>query len=338
MNTENTARAFWVREPGTGELRTAPLPVPPEGHVQVRTLFSGISRGTEALVFRGGVPADQRAAMRAPFQEGEFPGPVKYGYMNVGVVDSVGPEVDPAWQGRVVFSLYPHQDRFHVPVAAVTPVPDGVPAGRAVLAANLETAVTGVWDAGLSVGDRLVVVGGGVVGCLVARLAGGVPGVRVTLVDPDPSRTAVARALGVSFAPGPPDGPPADVVIHASGHPEGARDALGLLADEGLLVEMSWFGNQDVALPLGRDFHSRRLRIRSSQVGRIPPERVPRWTPDRRRALVMDLLRDDALDHLISGESPFEELPAVMARLAADGTGVLCHRIRYDAPPGSHPG
>lgn len=302
--------------------------------MQVRTLFSGISRGTEALVFRGGVPDDQRAAMRAPFQEGDFPGPVKYGYMNVGVVDHVGPGVDEAWLRRTVFSLHPHQDRFNVPEAAVTAVPDDVPAGRAVLAANLETAVTGIWDAGLSVGDRVVVVGGGVVGCLVAWLAGGVPGVRVTLVDPDPSRAAAARALGVAFASRPPDGPPADVVIHASGHPEGARDALGLLADEGLLVEMSWFGDQAVPLPLGRDFHSRRLRIRSSQVGRIPPERAPRWTLDRRRALVMELLRDDALDHLISGESPFEELPAVMARLSTDGTGVLCHRIRYDARPG----
>ena len=162
----------------------------------VRTLRSGVSRGTETLVFRGGVPPSQYAAMRAPFQEGDFPGPVKYGYLNVGVVEDGPPEL----RGRTVFCLHPHQTAYVVPAAAVTVVPDGVPAARAVLAGTVETAVNALWDAAPLVGDRVAVVGAGMVGCCVARLLAGSRGSQVTLVDVDPAGPTVAAALGVDFA------------------------------------------------------------------------------------------------------------------------------------------
>jgi threonine dehydrogenase-like Zn-dependent dehydrogenase len=322
---DSTARAFWVASPGRGEIRDARLPPAGTDDVVVATRFSGISRGTEALVFRGDVPPSEYARMRAPFQDGDFPAPVKYGYASVGIVEH-GPR---ALEGKSVFALYPHQTRYVVPTRAVHVIPDDVPPARAVLAANLETAVTGLWDAAPRVGDRVVVVGGGTVGSLVAWLAGRIAGCEVTLVDVNDRRGAIASQLGIRFAT--PDAMPldADVVIHASGSPSGLALALGAAAVEATVLEMSWYGRAEVRLPLGEAFHARRLTIRSSQVGRIPPAQAPRWTSARRMALALHLLRDPALDALITGESDFEDLPGVMARLAASPGDTLCHRIRY---------
>src|SRR4051794_39424980 len=195
VDHQGTAHAFWLRAPGRGEIRPVVLPAPGRGDVVVRTVYSGVSRGTETLVFRGGVPPDQYAAMRAPFQEGEFPGPVKYGYLNVGQVQD-GPD---GLRGRTVFCLYPHQTSYVVPAEAVVVVPDDVPPTRALLAGTVETAVNALWDAPPLVGDRITVVGAGMVGCCVARLLRGFPGVQVTLVDIDAARGETAAALGVDF-------------------------------------------------------------------------------------------------------------------------------------------
>ncbi|QHC22479.1 zinc-dependent alcohol dehydrogenase [Streptomyces sp. GS7] len=321
------ARAFWLGSPGQGEIRTADLRRPGAGEVLVRTLYSGVSRGTESLVFRGGVPASQYTAMRAPFQEGGFPGPVKYGYLNVGVVEE-GPA---ALLGRTVFCLFPHQTRYVVPVAAVTPVPDTVPAARAVLAGTVETAVNALWDAAPLLGDRIAVVGAGMVGCAVAALLARFPAVRVQLVDPDPARAATAAALGAGFAlPADADGD-CDLVVHTSATEEGLARALELLAPEGTVIELSWYGDRRISLPLGESFHSRRLVVRSSQVGAVAPARRARRTFADRLALALDLLADPAFDALITGESAFEELPSVLPRLASGELPALCHRIRYPA-------
>lgn len=318
------ARAFWLSSPGQGEIRDVRLPEPAEGEVVVRSLWSGVSRGTETLVFRGGVPRSQHTAMRAPFQEGEFPAPVKYGYLNVGVVEE-GP-ADLA--GRTVFCLYPHQTRYVVPAAAVTPVPDNVPAHRAVLAGTVETAVNALWDAAPLVGDRIAVVGGGMVGCSVAALLARFPGVRVQLVDADPARAEVAEALGVGFAEPAAALGGCDLVVHASATEQGLSRSLELLAPEGTVIELSWYGDRRVALPLGEAFHSRRLTIRSSQVGTVSPARPGRTYADR-LGLALDLLAEPALDALVTGECAFEELPDVLPRLASGEISALCHRVRY---------
>jgi 2-desacetyl-2-hydroxyethyl bacteriochlorophyllide A dehydrogenase len=319
------ARAFWVVSPGRGEIRDAPLPSPSSTDVVVRTLFSGISRGTEALVFTGDVPAAEWQRMRAPFQEGDFPAPVKYGYCNVGLVEQ-GPD---GLAGRTVFTLFPHQTHFVVPASAVHVVPHDVPAERAVLAANMETALNGVWDAAVKPGDRVVVIGAGTVGCLVAWLAGRIPGCEVSLVDVNASRAVVARTLGVSFAQPADVQPDADVVVHASGSPEGLALALRVAAFEAMVIEMSWYGTRQVALPLGESFHSRRLTLRSSQVGHVAASQRARWDYRRRMRLALSLLASPALDALVSGESEFDELPQVMHALATGAMGALCHRIRY---------
>jgi threonine dehydrogenase-like Zn-dependent dehydrogenase len=319
------AHAFWLCAPGRGEIRPAPLPAPGPGDVVVRTLRTGVSRGTEALVFRGGVPPAEYARMRAPFQEGEFPGPVKYGYLSVGAVEAGPPEL----LGRTVFCLYPHQTAYVVPAAAVSVVPDGVPPARAVLAGTVETAVNALWDAAPLVGDRVAVVGAGMVGCCVARLLGRFPGVHSTLVDVDPARAEIAAALGVGFAlPEDAEGE-CDLVVHTSGTSAGLRRSLELLAVEGTVVELSWYGDAEVRLSLGGAFHAGRLAIRSSQVGTVSPARAGRRTTADRLALALDLLRDPAFDALLTGESRFDELPDVMARLAAGSLPALCHTITY---------
>ncbi|MFD9390893.1 zinc-binding alcohol dehydrogenase [Streptomyces sp. NPDC060000] len=321
-----TARAFWVSAPGAGEIRDVVVPDPAEGEVLVRSLWSGVSRGTETLVFRGGVPESQHAAMRAPFQEGDFPAPVKYGYLNVGVVER-GPA---ALVGRTVFCLYPHQTRYVVPATAVTVVPDSVPAPRAVLAGTLETAVNALWDAAPLVGDRIAVVGGGMVGCSVAALLARFPGVRVQLVDADPARAKVAEALGVDFALPADARDGLDLVVHASATEQGLTRSLELLAAEGTVLELSWYGDRKVSLPLGEDFHSRRLVVRSSQVGTVSPARRSSRTYADRLALALELLADPALDALVTGDSAFEELPQVMPKLATGEIPALCHRVRYE--------
>lgn len=320
------AAAFWVAAPGRGEIRAETLPAPAPDEVLVRTLYSAISRGTEALVFAGRVPASEAARMRAPFQAGDFPAPVKYGYANVGIVEQ-GPA---ALVGQAVFCLYPHQTRYVVPARAVHALPRALPPARAVLAANLETAINGLWDAGVQPGDRVRVIGAGVVGCLVGWLAARIPGCELELVDLQPARAATAAALGLPFAlPGDASGN-ADVVIHASGAPEGLALALRLAAFEATIVEMSWYGDRLVPLALGEGFHSKRLLLRSSQVGHVATAQRPRWDHARRMALALRLLAaDPAPEALLSGEDEFAALPQVMARLAADPGPTLCHRIRY---------
>ncbi|WP_282703936.1 zinc-binding alcohol dehydrogenase [Streptomyces sp. CC219B] len=323
---KRTARAFWVSSPGEGEIREVTLPAPAADEVLVRALWSGISRGTETLVFRGGVPESQHGSMRAPFQEGEFPAPVKYGYLSVGEVEEGPADLI----GRTVFCLHPHQTRYVVPAAAVTVVPESVPAERAILAGTVETAVNALWDAAPLVGDRIAVVGGGMVGCSVAALLARFPGVRVQLVDADPARAKTAEALGVDFAlPGEALGE-CDLVVHASATEQGLARSLELLTAEGTVVELSWYGDRQVSLPLGEAFHSRRLVIRSSQVGTVSPARRASRGYGDRLALALDLLADPALDALVTGESAFEELPEVMPGLASGAIPALCHRVRYD--------
>ncbi len=291
----------------------------------MRALYSALSRGTETLVFRGEVPPGEYARMRAPFQAGDFPHPVKYGYISVGEVEE-GP---PPLHGRRVFCLHPHQTRYVVAAEAVRPLPEGVPPERAVLAANLETALNGLWDADPRIGDRIAVVGGGALGCLVAWLAGRMPGCEVELVDTNLRRATVARALGVAFAAPGAARREADLVIHASGTPDGAALALELAGFEATVLELSWFGARAVPLPLGAGFHARRLTLKSSQVGNVATAQRARWSRERRLDLALRLLADATLDALVTGEDRFEDLPRVLARLAEGPSDTLCHRIVY---------
>ena len=323
---DSQAHACWLVEPGCAELRVETLREPTPEQVRVRTLHSGISRGSETLVYRGEVPVSEYGRMRAPFQSGDFPGPVKYGYSSVGVVEA-GPA---ALRGRAVFCLFPHQSHYVVPADAVHLLPDGVPPARAVLAANLETAINALWDAAPLLGDRISVVGGGAVGLLIAWLAGRLPGCAVQVVDTQVARRDVAQRLGVDFAVPEAARGEADLVVHASGRSEGLATALRLAAFEATVVELSWYGQRDVSVALGGAFHSRRLTLKSSQVSQVAVAQRSRWSHRRRIELALSLLTERTLDALITDAAPFEALPAVLARLAASGSDTtLCHRIDY---------
>ncbi|MGH3306750.1 MAG: zinc-dependent alcohol dehydrogenase [Nocardioides sp.] len=323
---EREALAFWLREPGAGEIRPVALAAPGPDEVVVRTLRSAVSRGTEALVFDGRVPPSQYDAMRAPFQDGAFPGPVKYGYLNVGVVED-GPA---ALRGRTVFCLHPHQTAYVVPASAVTVVPEEVPVARAVLTGIVETAVNALWDAAPLIGDRVAVVGAGTLGCCVARLLARFPGISVTLVDIDPQRADVASSLDVDFALADQASDGQDLVVHTSATSAGLQLSLELLAPEGTVTELSWYGDDVTSLSLGGAFHSGRLTVRASQVGTVSPARRDRRTTADRLALALDLLCDPAFDALLTGESRFEDLPDVMPRLADGQLPALCHALTYD--------
>ena len=319
------ARALWYAKKGVAELRAAPLPRPQPGEALVRTLFSGISRGTERLVFNGAVGQSEWERMRGPNQEGAFSFPVKYGYCATGVVEE-GPS---QLVGRTVFCLHPHQDYFNMAAAALVPVPDGVPPRRATLTANMETALNALWDGGAGPGDRIVVVGAGVVGLLVTSLAARLPGAEVTAIDVDESRRPVVEALGGRFAHPEQAPQDADVVFHASATAAGLNTAIKSAGLEGTIVEMSWYGDKAVGVDLGGAFHSRRLKLVSSQVGQVATSRRPRWDYRRRVEVAGRLLAVPALDQLVAEEIAFENAPRELPRILGPGAPGLAPVIRY---------
>lgn len=319
------ARALWLEPPGQAAIRAETLADEAPDCLTIRTRYSAISRGTETLVYTGKVPPEEYERMRAPFQAGTLPGAVKHGYANVGVVET-GPA---PWPGRYVFCLYPHQTVYQVAADAVVALPEDVAPARAVLAANMETAVNALWDAGPRMGDRIAVVGAGVIGCLVAYLCGQIIGTRVQLVDINPARAQTAAALGVDFAHPDMATPNCDIVFHASASPAGLNSALALAGTAAEIIELSWYGTGAVNAHLGGAFHSRRLTLRASQVGTVAPARSARWGHAERLALAVSLCRDARLDCLFAADAGFDALPAVMARLASLGDTTLCQRIAY---------
>ncbi|MGI9523541.1 MAG: zinc-dependent alcohol dehydrogenase [Hyphomicrobiaceae bacterium] len=310
---EHIAQALWHSRPGVCELRSEALQPLGQDEVCVKADFSGISRGTERLVLSGHVPVSEREHMRAPFQAGPFSFPVKYGYSAAGrIID--GP---PDGIGQRVFCLYPHQDTFVVPSSAVTLVPDHIPLRRATLAANMETALNALWDAGVQPGSDIAVVGGGVVGLLTAHLAARMPGVIVTLVDNNPLRSAIAEDLGLRFVlPGdlPRD---CDVVFHTSASGGGLDTAIACAGIEATVLEMSWYGDRAISAHLGGPLHSKRLRLVASQVGRVAPTMRSRWSLRRRLDKAISLLDDSRLDCIVASDLPFanaaEMFPKVLA-------------------------
>jgi NADPH:quinone reductase-like Zn-dependent oxidoreductase len=320
-------KALWYIGPGRAELREETVATPAAGEVRVRALFGAISRGTERLVHAGRVPASEYDRMRAPLMGGVFPFPVKYGYATVGRVED-GPAV---LRDRVVFSLHPHQSLFTVPAAAVCPLPETVSPERGVLAANMETALNAVWEGAPGPADRIAVVGGGLVGLLVAYLCAGMPGTEVTVVDIAESRAELAHVLGARFAV--PNAAPTDcdLVFHASASAAGLATALRLAGEEASIIELSWFGSGEIAAPLGEAFHSRRLRLVSSQVGKVAPSHRSRWTHGRRLTAALKLLDDPVLGALMAPAVDFHELPAKLASIFDPHSNVICQLIRYPA-------
>jgi threonine dehydrogenase-like Zn-dependent dehydrogenase len=320
----DSTRALWYVGPGRVELRTEPLGTPGPDQVLVRTLYSGVSRGTERLVASGQIGESEWQRMRCPLQAGAFPFPVKYGYCATGIVED-GPA---ALRGRTVFVLHPHQERFLAPATMAVPVPDAVPVRRAVLAANMETALNALWDSGAAPADRIVVIGGGVLGLLVGTLAAQLPGAEVTLVDVASERRELARALGMGFADPVTAPSEADVVFHTSATSKGLDSAIAAAGLEGTIMELSWFGSAATSVHLGGAFHSKRLRLLASQVGQVSDRRRARWSYRRRLEAALALLADPRLELLLDTEIAFNDTPATLPGLLAAAHG-LAPVIRY---------
>jgi threonine dehydrogenase-like Zn-dependent dehydrogenase len=317
--------ALWYVRQRECALNVEELRVPP-GHAVVRTLFSAISRGTERLIFEGRVPASETTSMRGPNMAGSFPFPVKYGYCAVGEVIA-GPD---AMLGRKVFALHPHQAHFALPPNNLTLLPNDLPPRRAVLAANMETALNALWDSGAGPGDRIVVVGAGVLGLLVASLCAKLPGAEVAVVDVDATRAPLATLLGAGFTTDAAAITDADIVFHTSASAAGLNAAIGMAGFEATIVELSWHGTGETAVALGGAFHSRRLKLISSQVGHVSDTRRARWTYARRMAKALELLAADVrFDALITDDIPFTEAPARLPALFAPGAKGLTAVLTY---------
>jgi len=325
MTAQPVATALWITASGRAERRTEPLSPRPEGFVRVRTITSGISRGTESLILRGGVPISEAERMRAPFQHGAFPFPVKYGYAAVGTIIE-GP---PARIGQTIFCLHPHQDVFDIPADAALPVPADVPPARAVLAPQIETALNATWDAAIGIGATIAIIGSGVIGALIGYLCTRLPATDVTLIDRQPDRRALAEHLGCRFrtADNPPDAV-CDVVFHTSGTGDGLDLAIGCAGFEAKLIELSWYGDRPVTIHLGGAFHSRRLTLLSSQVSHVAATHRARWPHRRRLALALALCADPALDRLTDAATPFEQSAQRYGEILSD-PATMCHRFNY---------
>jgi NADPH:quinone reductase-like Zn-dependent oxidoreductase len=320
-----TAQALWYTAPGRAEILEENLAPPGQADMRVRALYGALSRGTESLVLSGRVPPSEYGRMRGPFMGGNFPFPVKYGYATVAEVEDGPAEMI----GRTVFALHPHQTHFNIPVDAAVPIPQAVSLQRAVLAANMETALNAVWDAAPSAADRIAVVGAGAVGTMVAFLCGRLPGAEVTLIDVSPARAELARQLGVGFS-GPDSAKgDCDVVFHASGNAGGLETAISLAGDEAVVLELSWYGDTPVAMPLGGGFHSRRLKLISSQVGKVAQSHRPRWTHRRRLSAAIALLADSRLDALLAPAVAFRDLPQRLPGLFQPNNGAVAQLISY---------
>jgi 2-desacetyl-2-hydroxyethyl bacteriochlorophyllide A dehydrogenase len=305
------ARSLWYVKPGVAEIRPERLSPPLPGEVRIATEYSAISRGTERLVALGEVPKSEWSRMRAPLQAGDFSFPVKYGYSATGVV-TAGPD---NFIGKRAFVLHPHQDHFLAPETFLAVLPDGVPSRRGVLAANMETALNAHWDAGTALGDRILVVGAGIVGLLTAYLARRIAGTDVTITDINPDRARHAGKLGVKFA-GSTELPRDNrIVFHTSATSAGLEAAINACAFEGSVIEMSWYGSSPITMKLGGAFHSRRLRIISSQVGHVAPSHRSQLKHAHRLERAIALLDDDSLDALVEDVVSFEDLPSALPRI-----------------------
>lgn len=323
------ARAYWVVEPGRGELRSVVLPErPPPGTSRVRTEYGSVSPGTERLVGLGLVPAALAGRMACRGMEGTFALPVKYGYCVVGTV------VAGAATGRRVFAMHPHQDLADIADADLVELPVALPAARAVLVPNLETALNGVWDAELREGERAVVVGAGVVGLLTAYCLAALHGVEPVVVEATPERRRTARTLPFVHRVLAPDEVEAGtfaVAFHASGTPGGLQTALDAVGFEGRVVDLTWYGTQRVELDLGTTFHCQRKRILASQVAVVAPAMRATHGPRERLAEVLRLLGDPHLDALLGAPRTFADLPLWMPDVYARRLDDIVPLVVYPA-------
>jgi len=290
----------------------------------LQSKYSLISVGTERTVSMGKVPVDLHDSMAVPYMKGAFSFPVKYGYSLVGKVLK-GPS---EWMGRNVHLMHPHQDYCYSNLSDLFILPPTIPLKRATLISNMETAVNAIWDSQVSIGDRVVVVGFGLIGSLVALIVRQIPGVEVQVVEIDKSRQQVARSLGFGVSDSCKKNH-FDMAFHASGSATGLQNAIDAVGLEGPIIELSWYGNRKVDISLGTTFHSLRKQLISSQVSFIPSTKQSGWDFKRRKKTVLNLLHNPVFDHLLDTEVPFKESPSVFEKIRNNDWEPLTCVVKY---------
>ncbi|WNJ16800.1 zinc-binding alcohol dehydrogenase [Pontibacter sp. G13] len=327
MSNSLIAQALWHLDAQSSELAEVPLEISPTLPCTVETQASLISSGTERLVSSGLVPASIQPDMRVPYMRGNFEFPMTYGYSLVGKVSNH----DHPLSGQMVHLLHPHQTICQVASGDAFPVPEGIPARRATLASNLETAVNAIWDSGMSTGDKILVVGFGIIGSLVARLASLFPGTEVYVAETQRKRRMMAEQMGFFLLGDHDSEVEFDCAFHCTGASGGLQTAIDQVGYEGVIVELSWYGTRGIEVNLGGDFHSKRKKIISSQVSNLPADRQGRWGFRRRKETVFELLKDPVFDAHITREIPFEELPDFFQRLRQGEIHELACCVSYPA-------
>jgi len=292
---------------------------PATGEVRIQTLFSGISHGSEMMVYRGEIPADLSLDATLPSLQGNFSFPIKYGYASTGRIIDVGEGVNGLEAGDLVFAFNPHETCYTVPATVVIKLPEGLDPKHGIFAANVETALNALLDAAPRLGERAVIIGQGVVGLLITQLVRKAGASLIVTSDMYAKRRALSQKAGANLVVDPATeslddrvyemtgGAGADVVIEVSGEPRALNDAIKITAQEGRVVVVSWYGTKRADLALGSDFHRKRLTLRSSQVSNLDPSLAPRWTIARRRQLAASYLSELLLEELISNVVPFEQ-------------------------------
>lgn len=318
------AKALWHLSDSSSVIKATKLPAENSNSCIVKTAYSLISTGTERLVSLGLVPESLHSQMKVPYMQGKFSFPLTYGYSMVGRVISEQSTLF----GKLVHFMHPHQDICHVEASSLFEIPENIPATRAGLASNVETALNAIWDSGLSIGDRTLVCGFGMIGALVARLLSFMPGVEVQVLEIDPGRKKKAKEMGFEVVENP-EQEQYDLAFHTSASAGGLQKCIDSVGLEGKIIELSWYGTKSIALQLGGSFHRNRKQLISSQVSIIPKQKSARWDYKRRKETVFELLKNDIFDQHISHIIPFEDTPDFFQKLRTDKLEGLGYLIKY---------
>ena len=318
-------KSYWIDKKNKGYFKFGEISSINSNEIVVKTLFSGISYGTEKLVYSGKVPKSQRNLMKCPYQEGDFGNDIKYGYINVGkVVDG-----DKSYLGNNIFSLYPHQDFYKIPSNEALIIPNKIPLSRCLLIPNLETAINAVWDTLPSAGDRILVIGAGIVGLLTAYLINKIPGVNLFIVDKDPSKRKITKKLGIKFLDTIPKKFDARFIYECTGDHRILNSLKNNITVNSTICVLSWYGDKKSDIALGENFFSKRAKLIMSQVSKISPSRCDLTNQDRRKIALEILDASNDLDHLIEKKYvKFNDLDKFFSN-RKNHNNFLCKVVKY---------
>ena len=332
MSAHESVQQLWFCEPYKVEVRSCqPLAIP-AGQVRVRALCSAISAGTEMLVYRGQLPSELALDVSIAQMQKNPEYPLQYGYASVGIVEAIGQGVEKSWLGKRVFSFAPHASHFNSESDALIELPDGIAAEDAVFLANMETAVNLVQDGRPMIGERVAVLGQGIVGLLLTAVLARFPLAELLAIEGIAERRELAKSLGASNACSPLrlDSAWADLIYEVSGVPEALNSAIDLAVFDSRIIIGSWYGKKSTAIDLGGKAHRNRISICTSQVSSLAPELSGRWNKERRFDVAWQMLQTIKPSRLISHQVPLLEAEHIYKKIHETPERVVQAVFVYD--------